>query len=260
MFDETNAVKKDGTIKRQTQFPVDTQRWVLSGPHFFVGIPLYKTPRTVCTEKGHYDILHLDALPDDYLPRTNYIPACELSEYQRRIPRVSWKEDGEVEPKNVTEYYRMVTKFQLSQGAERSYFTSIISKSICHINTVVSYAFKSNQNLLSFTGCGISILYDFFIRTTGRLASTGITPALPVLNFDSKFNIRVLSLNCVTGNNRDLWVDCYQTEFSKDCWAKSDSRLPNEFFQQLKADWERNFTLRTDYNRRQAIVEIDVLG
>ena len=37
MFDETNAVKKDGTIKRQTQFPDSAEQWILSGPHFFVG-------------------------------------------------------------------------------------------------------------------------------------------------------------------------------------------------------------------------------
>jgi hypothetical protein len=35
MFDETNAVKKDGTIKRQTQFPDSAAQWILSGPHFF---------------------------------------------------------------------------------------------------------------------------------------------------------------------------------------------------------------------------------
>ena len=52
-------------------------------------------------------ILDLASLPDDYLPRTNYLPACDSTEYQRRIPRVSWIEEGETEAKRVTEYYRL---------------------------------------------------------------------------------------------------------------------------------------------------------
>jgi hypothetical protein len=35
--------------------------------------------------------------------------------------------------------------------------------------------------------------------------------------------------------------------------------LSNTFFKQLTPDWQRNCALRTDYNRRQALVEIDVL-
>ena len=46
---------------------------VLSGPHFFTGNPMSKTPRTMCTQNSHYDVLDLTALPDDYLPRTNYV-------------------------------------------------------------------------------------------------------------------------------------------------------------------------------------------
>ncbi|MGE6150209.1 hypothetical protein ACLHZ5_20575 [Aeromonas media] len=94
MFDETYA-QSDGTTKRQTQFPKAAEQWILSGPHFYVGTPLYKTPRAICTEKGHYDSLDLLTLPDDYLPRTNYIPACDAEEYARRTPRVSWTEPGE---------------------------------------------------------------------------------------------------------------------------------------------------------------------
>jgi hypothetical protein len=70
MWHETNA-QKDGTIRRDTSFPPDPTELVLSGPHFYVSSPLYKTPRTICTEKGHYDCLDLTNLPDDYLPRTN---------------------------------------------------------------------------------------------------------------------------------------------------------------------------------------------
>jgi hypothetical protein len=44
-FDETNA-QRDGTIRRHTAFAIEPTDLVLSGPHIFVGNPLYKTPRS----------------------------------------------------------------------------------------------------------------------------------------------------------------------------------------------------------------------
>ena len=98
MWHETMQ-QKDGTIHRRTSgdngFVTDASDWVLSGPHFFLANPFNKTPRRVCTANGHYDPIDLEAIPDDYLPRTNYHPMADRAEYLRRTPRVSWVEPGE---------------------------------------------------------------------------------------------------------------------------------------------------------------------
>ena len=82
--------QKDGTIHRRTSgdsgFVTDTSDWVLSGPHFFLANPFNKTPSRVCTANGHYDPIDLEAIPDDYLPRTNYQPMADRAEYLRRTP------------------------------------------------------------------------------------------------------------------------------------------------------------------------------
>src|SRR5207244_2313937 len=70
MWDETGA-QKNGIICRDTQFPKDVREWILSGPHFYVGNPVNKTPRPVCTKNSDYDPVDLTLLPDAYLPRTN---------------------------------------------------------------------------------------------------------------------------------------------------------------------------------------------
>ena len=92
-WDESNS-QRDGTIVRRTGFPAGPEKLVLSGPHFFVGNPLTKTPRRACTTNREYDVLDLTVLPDDYLPRTNYIPDCPPADYLGRTPRVSWTEGG----------------------------------------------------------------------------------------------------------------------------------------------------------------------
>ena len=92
-WEETTS-QRQGTIRREIRFPANTPELVFSGPHFSVGNPFNKTPRRECTQNSHYDILDLTTLPEDYLPRTNYMPACDPDEYDRRTPRVSWQEPG----------------------------------------------------------------------------------------------------------------------------------------------------------------------
>ncbi|MFS6818128.1 hypothetical protein AAF134_01755 [Synechococcus lacustris Tous-12m] len=49
MWDETNAVKKDGTIRRDTSFPADPTELVLSGPLFSVANPYIRHQRQSAT-------------------------------------------------------------------------------------------------------------------------------------------------------------------------------------------------------------------
>jgi hypothetical protein len=71
--------------------------------------------------------------------------------------------------------------------------------------------------------------------------------------------LRVLSLNCLTTHYADLWSECWDEAFRTQRWAKQDPRLPNAFFTNLTPTWQRDCALRSDYARRQALVEIDVL-
>ena len=108
---EENGAQNDGTIRRETRFPDSSDEWILSGPHFFVGNPLNKTPRRVCTEKAHYDCIDLTTIPEDYLPRTNYVPACDPEEYRRRVPVVPWgSESRSLDERKVTNFYRVVNR------------------------------------------------------------------------------------------------------------------------------------------------------
>ncbi|MNU66423.1 hypothetical protein D3C71_557360 [compost metagenome] len=260
MWHETNQ-QKDGTIKRQTQFPKDAEQWTLSGPHFYVGTPLYKTPRAICKEKSDYDCLDLLTLPDDYLPRTNYVPACDADVYARRTPRVSWVELGEEQPKKVMEYYRLFCRRQLSQSAARTLIGILAPENCSHIHPVISTTFSDYNAMISFSGMVMSTVYDFFIKTTGKNDLYESTlRLLPFKLFDDgKLSARVLGLNSITKHYNDLWQSCYQPEFTQQRWSRDLPQLPQSFFSNLTPNWQRSCALRSDYSRRQALVEIDVL-
>ncbi|EKN6176641.1 class I SAM-dependent DNA methyltransferase [Yersinia enterocolitica] len=258
MWHETNQ-QKDETIERQTQFPEDASQWVLSGPHFFVGNPFYKTPRANCTLNSDYDCLELLTLPSDYLPRTNYIPACDAQEYARRTPRVTWTEQGEDEPRKVTDYYRFVNRRMFGGSSERSMISTIVPKNVAHIHPVLSTTFKNSKNLVSFSAFCHSVVADFFLKTTGRADVYESTlRGFPYIEL-SQANLRALMLNCLVNEYSDLWQSCYSSEFSTQRWSRNLPQLPQDFFTNLTPEWQRNCALRTDYTRRQALVEIDVL-
>jgi hypothetical protein len=69
----------------------------------------------------------------------------------------------------------------------------------------------------------------------------------------------VTCLNCITSIYAGSWADVFDGSFNHQRWTKDDHRLPNNFFGTLPPAWQRDCALRTDYARRQALVEIDVL-
>lgn len=260
MWHETNQ-QKDGTIERNTQFPKDSSQWVLSGPHFYVGNPLYNTPKAICDTHKAYDNLDLLTLPDDYLPRTNYIPACDAQEYAKRTPRVTWTEPGEDEPRKVTDYYRYVARKMLSQSGERTLIPTLIPPAVGHIDGCFSAVFSDTHRLTLFTTASLSIAFDFWVKSTGKSNFRDeLLKLMPlVCEAGRQLVARGLTLMGVGTAFANLWQSCYNPNFNTLCWSRNLPQLPQDFFTNLTPEWQRNCALRSDYSRRQALVEIDVL-
>ena len=265
IFDEAGA-QREGTIRRQTGFVESAGDLVLSGPHIFVGNPLNKTPRAVCDSNRAYDQLDLEHLTDNYLPRTNYRPACDASAYAARVPSVSWVDAEESEPRLVTAYFRHMNREMVGTANERSLISALIPKGAAHVHACVSIAFAEVQNLLDFHAYALSLPMDFYIKSTGAgHANLGYLGRLPLLSDDkassirSSLHVRVLVLSCLTSHFEELWSACWNRDYKEDQWSKLDPRLPENFFRGLQDQWSRDCAIRRDYARRQALIEIDVL-
>ena len=276
---ETGA-QRDGTIRRETRFPKDASELIYSGPHFFVGNPLAKTPRRECTLNSHYDVLDLTTLPEDYLPRTNYVPACSKTTYRGRTPQVSWPgPDGTRQ--DVTAGYRIAARRMIASGLERTLCTTIVPTKCALINTSTATALRDVGQLIDFAALSMSIVLDFFIKTTGTgdlwpqwLQRLPVLPTVVPSQFRAALRIRTLRLCCLTSHYTDLWNTVFNAAipssatlnspshqsdlFRADSWTSSDPRLLDDF-STLTPNWRWQEPFRTDYARRQALVEIDVL-
>lgn len=263
MWHETMQ-QKDGTISRraagENRFSSTPEEWVLSGPHFFLANPFNKTPRPSCTANGHYDVLDLEILPEDYLPRTNYLPMADRDEYARRIPRVSWFDEEESGSKLVTDYYRYVHRRRISVSMERTLIPALLPPQAAHVHTVLSLTFRRVADLAATLSLSSSLLIDAYIKTTGQgdlyESTLGRIPFVE----ETGAIARALSLTCLSSHYAELWQQLYSLAFPEQRWSQPENpRLPQGFWQNLTSDWTRNCALRTDYARRMALVEIDVL-
>jgi hypothetical protein len=256
--------QKNETINRRhftnAGFVQTSGELVLSGPHFYVANPFYKTPRKNCNTPLAYDNIDLLDLPNDYLPRTNYRVMENKTEYLLRTPRVSWLEDGHTVAKPVTDYFRLAFRGMLSVASERTLAGALISPGTAHINGVQSTAFKDINDLLSAGALTASLVADFYIKSIGRSNLHSTWLQLPRLSLSAQLVTRYLVLNCLTTHYVPLWEQCFDLDFTDQSWSHAENpRLKIDFWQSLTSVWTRDCALRNDYSRRMALVEIDVL-
>ncbi len=252
MWNETTD-QKDGLIFKKTSFVDSRKEIILSGPHYFVSNPVYKTPRKECTQNSHYDALDLTCIADNYTPRTNFIPG--KNNCVEIIPTVTFNPENKI-----TDYYRIIFRAMVGSASERTLTGAIISKDLMHTNGSRSIAFQDNTDLLSLSIYSFSLISDFFMKSTGRTNLHYTWETFPLININTEMIVRVLSASCLTVYYKELWTEQFDENFKNDSWAKKDDpRLNQNFFANLTANWQRAVALRTDYERRQALVEIDVL-
>lgn len=260
---ETNSVDK-GIITRNVCFPVYNKcELVYSGPHFFCGNPVYKTPRAKCVLNSDYDIIDLSSIKDDFLPRTNYTPIMPYAEYRSIVQGFVCHNDGNGHTNdNWIDYYKMGFRRMIGSTSERSLSGGILLPNCNHIGGVVTVTFKDYPTLIEFAGLTSSIPMDFYVKTLGisDIHANRVHP-FP-LGIEPKYKkslfVRVLLLNCLTKYYGHLWEDMWDSHFIEECWSVSDIRLKN--FKELHKEWSWEIPLRNYYERRQALIEIDVIS
>lgn len=254
LWNETIS-QRDGTISRETSFPLTPSDLIMSGPLISVANPFFQTPKSICVTNRSYDTLDLSNLPDNYLPRSNYKPSPSAEEYRLRTPKVPW---GKNDP--ITDFYRLATRRGAHPGDERSLRAIIVPPSFAHIDGIFSIALDDSAAMACTASAWSSIPIDFLHRTTGKQDFRDASAErLAIFSDNPPVLLRGLALNCLTTHYADLWSECWDESFQQQRWAKHDHRLPNSFFSNLTPTWQRECALRTDYARRQALVEIDVL-
>lgn len=252
MLDETQSQLK-GIISRNVHFIKSFKEAILSGPHIGVANPMFKTSRSICKLNSDYDNINLSIVCDDYYGRYNYIFSDEGKEFANSTYETKWN------TKYVDEY-KLISRTMLNIGGERSLISAILPPGTCHINGLFGIAFSNMNCLIRIAAMFMSVPYDFYIKATG-MSNFRISTvlSLPFIKSNNDINVRTLMLNCLNKEYKDLWENMWSDSFPDVKWSKPDSRLDNKKFKELSLNYNFKNALRTDYERRQALIEIDVL-
>lgn len=254
MWHETSR-QKDGTIAVNNRFPRNCSELVIRGPQLGVANPFYQCPRKDYSIKSDYDRVDLLNIDDSWLPRSTYVPNCDLSTQKARTPLLPNK-------KYYTDYYRFAVRRRLSLPSERTLMGGIIPKGCNHVNVVFGMCFENDRDLLLISSLLSSLPYDFLVRSLAKGDFRYDTASiLPVVgdNLYEELAARILRLNCLTSHFMELWNKNWNDSFLNVNWTKKDKRLNQASFSNLSKNWIRTNALRDEYSRRQALIEIDVL-
>lgn len=256
-WDETNDVNIN--IKRESSEPeLDQYELIYSGPHIFVSNPLYKSAKKVCLLNSDYENIDLTIIDEKYLPRVNYKPLVELKEFRKLINGFN------IDDKHHNywiDHYKVGFSKMLSITGERTLQPAILPPKSSHINGIISIIFKDESKLIELAGLCSSIVMDYLVKIIGSGHLTDGKLKYFPLGIDKKFYtelaIRVLRLNCLTNYYESLWEQNYTKEFKKTGWSLEDHRLSKMNI--VSEKWNPTIPLRNSFERRQALLEIDVI-
>ncbi|MGU3292510.1 Eco57I restriction-modification methylase domain-containing protein [Williamsia sp. M5A3_1d] len=265
------GAKQDGYIEWRTETPVVMNDLVLQGPHFTVGNPFARQPNENCQNSSDYSTWDLEDLLPSAIPRTNYQRSCDADVYKAGIAQ--WDD------RPATDYWRVAWRNMTQPGLERSFHAALIPPGPMHVHTVCSLAMRGASGLLEqfnqgrgtsslrntaiVAGLWASLPYDYLVKVSGaskvntemadRLPAPVDHPAMVYLL------LRSLRLNSLTHAYQTLWDGLYHSDFASDSWTSAFALMLGPLGVEDR-EWSVSSALRTDLERRAALVEIDALA
>lgn len=261
---ETGAVD-GGIISRQTFYPdLEKYEMVYNGPQIYVGNPSYKTPKSVCATKGDYDTINILDLDDAYIARSNYKPVLPIDEYKSLAKGfvIGQDDQGREVYDDWIDYYKVGFRKMINLSGERSLICAVLPRRTAHIHGVISTIFPSRDNTVDMAALCSALPMDAYMKIMASQNLTSVRIQGFPMGVDEKYNnalrVRTLMLNCLTKYYAELWSDVWRDEYKNEEWSLKDERLHP--FNTLSGVWTHNTPLRNYFERRQALLEIDVIA
>jgi hypothetical protein len=196
----------------------------------------------------------------DALPRSEYARATNVEAY--RDAQDKWLDHRDMTERPYTDFYRVMWREMIPDDTDRSLFPALFPPGPAHVNAVRSLAATTSRETALIAGFWSALPIDYMLRISGtEHLDVGRARAVPSPSLDHPLEIplllRALRLNCLTSSYADLWSELFGDPWRDEIWAAAwpnIARLGN-----VGPAWEHNTPLRTEYERRAALVEIDAL-
>ncbi|MFE3374522.1 class I SAM-dependent DNA methyltransferase [Streptomyces anulatus] len=249
--------KQKGLIRYAVGQPESWGDVVLQGTHFSIGTPFAKQPNIPMRNGKDWGTWNLTNLHANAIPQTTYVRACDSADYEAAQDR--WDDAP------YTDRYRLAWRAMIDpKNTERSLFAALIPPGPAHTHGVQSMAATNDRLTVLNSGFWAALPLDYLLRITGRanlMAGEALKMPAPILNHPlvAPLLLRTLRLNCLTSAYAPLWKELFHPTWpGYEGWAYPWPEIA-PLGEQLTATWEYGTPLRTEYERRAALVELDAL-
>ncbi|MFD0208238.1 class I SAM-dependent DNA methyltransferase [Streptomyces hirsutus] len=255
-YDE-GAAKKDGLIRWGNKTASELTDVIVQGPHFASALPFSKEPRIPCRSNRDWNSLSLTNLPETYIPVTNYVRASDEKTYL--AAQSSWL------GKPYTSYFRLACRAMIPFANSRSLLAALLPPGPAHIHSVFSMATTSNRLTTLVAGFWATLPLDYLLRIMGKANlqlsdATGMPSPDPEHPLASALLLRTLRLSALTTHYAPLWEELFDPQWAGyEDWANPDWPALKPLTSGLEPIWKYGTPLRTEYERRAALVELDAL-
>ncbi|RSS57998.1 class I SAM-dependent DNA methyltransferase [Streptomyces sp. WAC07061] len=255
-FHEASA-RKDGLIRWGNQAATKFSDVILQGPHFAVALPFSKQPKIPCRSNRDWEVLSPSELPEENVPVTNYVRAADEASY--RAAQDAWQ------GKPFTTYFRLAWRVMIPANNARSLQAALIPPGPAHIHNVHSAALEDDRQTVLNAGFWATLPLDYLLRITGRShLQFGEARRMPAPHPNHPLSpallLRALRLNALTSHYAPVWKDLFDPRWAGyEDWANPGWPHLGPLAAGLKPTWEYSTPLRTEHERRAALVELDAL-
>ncbi|WP_030771613.1 MULTISPECIES: DNA methyltransferase [unclassified Streptomyces] len=271
---------------------------ILQGPFFSIATPFAKRPIEGARTSLEVEAWNASTLTGDEVPHTNYRKAknCAGESYLAALARRTWTDaellrdlqaEGRVtdlvakaasdkgeqqsllydwSSRPYSRFTRLVWRRQIASNTERSLFAALMPPGPAHVFTVQSMSLPSERETVLAAGFWAALPLDYFLRITGRSdLVVGEAQTMPAATtghpLESALSLRTLRLNAQVSEYSRLWSKLYDDVWADDVWAAASIWPAGTAYisGNVTPAWTRDTPLRTEFERRAALVEIDAL-
>ncbi|MDH6625683.1 hypothetical protein M2271_003494 [Streptomyces sp. LBL] len=252
-----SGAKKNGLIRWGNQRVPELSDTILQGPHFSCALPFSNEPMIPCRNQRHWNALAPTELPESHVPVTNYVRSTDEAAYL--AAQDSWF------GRPFTTFFRLAWRIMIPFNTSRSLQAALIPPGPAHIHGVHTMAMPTNRATVLNAGFWGALPLDYLLRITGR-ANLMTGEALKMPAPDPKHPLapalllRTLRLNALTTHYTPLWTELFDPRWAGyEDWANPRWPHLKPLAAGLKPAWEYSTPLRTEHERRAALVELDAL-
>ncbi|MFJ9828727.1 class I SAM-dependent DNA methyltransferase [Streptomyces sp. NPDC101160] len=255
-YNETNATK-DGLIRWENREVSSLRQVVLQGPHFTAALPFSKQPRVPCRNNRDWDPISPASIPSDFSPVTNYVRAADENSY------LAAQDHWNGQPSS--SYYRLAWRRMIPFDSSRCLHAALIPPGPAHVHGVYSAALPTNRLTTLNAGFWATLPLDYLLRITGRSnlqvrEASKMPAADPRHPLAPALLLRTLRLNGLTDHYAPLWEELFDPRWAGyEDWANPAWPGLAPLAAGLKPTWDYDTPLRTEHERRAALVEMDAL-